>query len=190
MLKTTSIRSVRALELSRLSCALRAPGHRFNTIQCIPFYNRPPSASAATRLFSANLPQCYPPRSTEPAPKPVLRENVCTIPNLLTVSRIIACPVLGWSILNGDYHLATGLLVYAGLTDLVRLFAVHHRVVAEGDMKQADGWIARRYNMSTVLGTILDPTADKALMTTLTVTLAMQDLLPSIPIPSPYSRAR
>ncbi len=52
--------------------------------------------------------------------KLVTRENIYTIPNLLTVSRIIACPVLGWSILEGDYHLATGLLVYAGLTDLVR----------------------------------------------------------------------
>ena len=133
MLKTTSIRSVRAFELSRLSCALRAPGHRFNTIQCVSFYNRPPSASAATRLFSANLPRCYPPPSTEPAPKPVLRENVCTIPNLLTVSRIIACPVLGWSILNGDYHLATGLLVYAGLTDLVCLLVGDYRVAAKVD---------------------------------------------------------
>ncbi len=132
MLKTTSIRSVRAFELSRLSYALRAPGHRFNTIQCVSFYNRPPSASAATRLFSANLPR-FSPQSTEPAPKPVLRENVCTIPNLLTVSRIIACPVLGWSILNGDYHLATGLLVYAGLTDLVCLSVGDYRVAAKVD---------------------------------------------------------
>jgi cardiolipin synthase len=33
--------------------------------------------------------------------------------------------------------------------------------------------------MSSVLGTILDPAADKILMTTLTVTLAIQNLLPS-----------
>lgn len=32
--------------------------------------------------------------------------------------------------------------------------------------------------MKTVLGTILDPAADKALMTTLTVTLAIKGLLP------------
>lgn len=54
--------------------------------------------------------------------KPALatvRENIYTIPNLLTVSRILACPVLGWSIINNDFTLATGLLVYAGLTDLV-----------------------------------------------------------------------
>ncbi len=45
--------------------------------------------------------------------------NIYTIPNALTVSRILACPVLGWSILNSNFKLATGLLVYAGLTDLV-----------------------------------------------------------------------
>lgn len=48
------------------------------------------------------------------------KENIYTIPNVLTLSRIFACPVLGWSILEGNYHLASGLLVYAGLTDLVR----------------------------------------------------------------------
>ncbi|KAG2042721.1 CDP-alcohol phosphatidyltransferase-domain-containing protein [Suillus americanus] len=91
---------------------------------------------------------------------PPLRENIYTIPNLLTVSRILSCPVLGWSILHDDFFLATGLLVYAGLSDV------------------ADGYLARRFNMHSVLGTILDPAADKTLMTTLTVTLAMKGLLP------------
>ncbi|KAG1739352.1 CDP-alcohol phosphatidyltransferase-domain-containing protein [Suillus occidentalis] len=91
---------------------------------------------------------------------PPLRENIYTIPNLLTVSRILSCPVLGWSILHDDFFLATGLLVYAGLSDL------------------ADGYLARRFSMHSVLGTILDPAADKTLMTTLTVTLAMKGLLP------------
>ncbi|KAF9466149.1 CDP-alcohol phosphatidyltransferase-domain-containing protein [Collybia nuda] len=95
-----------------------------------------------------------------PETKPTPRENIYTLPNALTVSRIVACPVLGWSILQNDFTLATTLLVYAGLTDL------------------ADGYLARRFNMQTVLGTILDPAADKTLMTTLTVTLAMQGLLP------------
>ncbi|KAK0501583.1 CDP-alcohol phosphatidyltransferase-domain-containing protein, partial [Armillaria luteobubalina] len=90
-----------------------------------------------------------------------IRENIYTIPNALTVSRILACPVLGWSILNSNFKLATGLLVYAGLTDL------------------ADGYLARRFKMHSVLGTILDPAADKALMTTLTVTLAMKGCLPA-----------
>ena len=53
------------------------------------------------------------------ATKPYLRENIYTIPNLLTVSRILACPILGWSILHDDFRLATGLLAYAGISDLV-----------------------------------------------------------------------
>jgi cardiolipin synthase len=43
---------------------------------------------------------------------------------------------------------------------------------------KADGYLARRYNSQTVLGTILDPAADKALVTTLAVTLTMKGLLP------------
>lgn len=89
----------------------------------------------------------------------MLRENIYTLPNLLTVSRIIACPVLGWSIVRGKFDLATGLLLYAGITDWV------------------DGYLARRFKMQSVLGTILDPAADKALMTTLTVTLGMKGLI-------------
>ncbi|KAG6334364.1 hypothetical protein ID866_4725 [Astraeus odoratus] len=92
--------------------------------------------------------------------KVTIRENIYTLPNLLTMSRILTCPVLGWSILDSNFHLATGLLVYAGLSDII------------------DGFLARRFNMRTVLGTILDPAADKTLMTTLTVTLMMKGLLP------------
>jgi cardiolipin synthase (CMP-forming) len=44
--------------------------------------------------------------------------------------------------------------------------------------EQLDGFIARRYNMKTFVGSIIDPLADKTLMTILTVTLAMQDLMP------------
>jgi cardiolipin synthase len=42
--------------------------------------------------------------------------------------------------------------------------------------------------MSSVLGTILDPAADKTLMTTLTVTLAMQDLIPGQSLFVPLSQ--
>lgn len=58
------------------------------------------------------------PNSSSSKPS-VLKENIYTLPNLLTVSRIIACPILGWSIVEGQFHLATSLLLYAGLTDLV-----------------------------------------------------------------------
>ena len=65
-----------------------------------------------------------PPPSQQPGPGlppklPAPRENIYTFPNLLTVSRIIACPVLSLAIVSDNFYLATGLLVYAGLTDLV-----------------------------------------------------------------------
>ncbi|KAK0438062.1 CDP-alcohol phosphatidyltransferase-domain-containing protein [Armillaria borealis] len=112
-------------------------------------------------VHSSLYKQHRPPTPKGPTIRETIRENIYTIPNALTVSRILACPVLGWSILNSNFKLATGLLVYAGLTDL------------------ADGYLARRFKMHSVLGTILDPAADKALMTTLTVTLAMKGCLPA-----------
>ena len=48
---------------------------------------------------------------------------------------------------------------------------------------KVDGYLARRYKMQSVVGTILDPAADKLLMTTLTVTLAMKDLIPGASAP-------
>lgn len=56
------------------------------------------------------------------SPKTTTRENIYTLPNLLTTSRIIACPFLGWSIVQGNIPLATGILAYAGISDLVSYY--------------------------------------------------------------------
>jgi cardiolipin synthase len=85
------------------------------------------------------------------------------IPNLLTFSRLFATPVLGYLIVN-DHHLwAFSLFVYAGFSDLL------------------DGWIARRWNLQTVVGSVIDPMADKFLMTTLVSCLAINGSL-SLPL--------
>ncbi|OXC67995.1 hypothetical protein AYX13_03448 [Cryptococcus neoformans] len=89
-----------------------------------------------------------------------LYESPYTIPNALTLARLLACPVLGYMIVQGDYAWATSILFVSGVTDWL------------------DGWLARRYNSFSVLGSILDPAADKALMTTLVGTLAWAGLLP------------
>jgi hypothetical protein len=87
-------------------------------------------------------------------------ENIYTVPNILTFSRLVAAPVVGWLVLH-DYHAwAVGLFAYAGITDLV------------------DGYIARRWNLQTVVGTVIDPMADKMLMTILTICLAIKGALP------------
>lgn len=69
-----------------------------------------------------------------------------TIPNLLSIFRIILIPVFGYLYFNieGDFSLWPAIvLIISGLTDL------------------ADGFIARKFNQVSDLGKILDPVADK-----------------------------
>ncbi|KAI0190087.1 hypothetical protein F4808DRAFT_453940 [Astrocystis sublimbata] len=87
-------------------------------------------------------------------------ENIYTVPNLLTFSRLAAAPVIGYAILHDAHTLALGLFAYAGVSDLL------------------DGWIARRWKLQTVVGSVVDPMADKILMTVLTVCFAVQGALP------------
>jgi len=72
------------------------------------------------RIFSVSSQQYQEPHH-HPNPR-TEKENIYTIPNILTLSRIFSCPILGWSVLDGNYLLASGLLLYAGLTDLVSQF--------------------------------------------------------------------
>ncbi|GAA5940151.1 cardiolipin synthase [Sporobolomyces koalae] len=114
---------------------------------------------SAFRLYSSSSSPPPPPSDAAP-PAPTQRENIYTIPNALTVARIAACPVIGYYIVQGQLGIATSLLFVAGVSDLV------------------DGYLARRYNMGTVLGSILDPAADKLLMTTMVISLTMRGMLP------------
>ena len=76
------------------------------------------------------------------------KKELCTIPNLLSLLRLALIPVYMTIYLKGtlprDFYLAGGILALSCLTDLL------------------DGWIARRFHMTTNLGKILDPAADKA----------------------------
>ena len=78
----------------------------------------------------------------------------------LIFSRLLAAPVVGYLIVQDQHFAALSLFVYAGVTDLI------------------DGWIARRWKLQTVVGTVIDPMADKILMTVVTVALAMKGTLP------------
>ncbi|CEQ40313.1 SPOSA6832_01911, partial [Sporobolomyces salmonicolor] len=107
-------------------------------------------------------------RSRSPHPGRAIlekRENIYTIPNALTLARILACPAIGYYIVKGELAVATSLLFVAGVSDLV------------------DGWLARRFKMGTVLGSIMDPAADKLLMTTMVISLTMRDMLPRASVP-------
>lgn len=50
----------------------------------------------------------------------VERENVMTVPNLLCVGRAALSPYLAYVVIQQDYRVAMGVLMFAGLTDLVR----------------------------------------------------------------------
>ena len=91
---------------------------------------------------------------------PALHENIYNLPNILTFSRLISAPIVGYLIVKDQHLAALSLFVYAGITDLV------------------DGWIARKWKMQTVVGTVIDPMADKTLMAVVTIALAMKGALP------------
>ena len=84
----------------------------------------------------------------EPVPENRYQHKIVTIPNLLSLFRILLVPVFCWTYLivridaSVDW-LSAGVLVLSGLTDV------------------ADGFIARRFHMVSDVGKVLDPIADK-----------------------------
>jgi cardiolipin synthase len=68
--------------------------------------------------------------------------------------------MVGYFILHSNHVAALSLFAYASITDLV------------------DGYIARKFNQQTVVGTVIDPMADKTLMTVAVVCLAMNSAIP------------
>ncbi|MBG6214976.1 MAG: CDP-diacylglycerol--glycerol-3-phosphate 3-phosphatidyltransferase [Cryobacterium sp.] len=96
----------------------------------------------------------------------VTRPSNWNVPNLITVVRILLAPVFIWMLLadNGD----NGALRWAAAV----LFII--AIATDG----IDGMIARRHNLVTDLGKILDPIADKILTGGALVCLSILDELP------------
>jgi cardiolipin synthase len=84
-----------------------------------------------------------------------------TIPNFITIARLIAVPLIVWLMIADRYLEGTVLFVLAGVSDA------------------ADGFIAKRFGATSELGRYLDPIADKALLVSVFVTLGFQGLLPA-----------
>ncbi|XP_067682470.1 cardiolipin synthase (CMP-forming)-like [Haliotis asinina] len=88
-------------------------------------------------------------------------ENIYTIPNLLTVGRMLSAPFLGYMVMSENFQWALGLFAFAGVSDLL------------------DGYIARNFkNQNSILGSALDPMADKILVSVLVLTLTSVNLIP------------
>jgi cardiolipin synthase len=84
-----------------------------------------------------------------------------SLPNLITIGRLILVP-LAVALINNGYWLEAFLVfVIAGVSDAI------------------DGFLARHFNLRTELGAYLDPIADKALLVSIYVTLAIVGVLPA-----------
>ncbi|HVX99900.1 MAG TPA: CDP-alcohol phosphatidyltransferase family protein [Pseudorhodoplanes sp.] len=83
-----------------------------------------------------------------------------SIPNVITLARILTVPLIVWAITSGEMRAAFFLFLAAGVSDAV------------------DGFLAKRFNMTSELGAYLDPLADKALIVSIYVSLGIADLIP------------
>jgi cardiolipin synthase len=83
-----------------------------------------------------------------------------SIPNLITLARILLVPVLVWAITSGEMQLAFLLFLAAGVSDAI------------------DGFLAKRFGMASELGAYLDPLADKALIVSIYVSLGFAGAVP------------
>ena len=82
-----------------------------------------------------------------------LFKGCLTVPNLISVIRIILIPFFAYYFMQGEFVIAVIILALSGLSDCV------------------DGKIARRFNQISALGKLLDPLADKLTQITLAVIL-------------------
>jgi cardiolipin synthase len=98
--------------------------------------------------------------------------NIITIPNLLTFLRMALIPVFAILLVYGQSGWALLTFIVAGVSDGI------------------DGFVARRFNQQSELGTILDPIADKLLMTTAFIILTLPNIFPAEPhlrhLPVPF----
>ncbi len=87
--------------------------------------------------------------------------SVLTIPNFITIARLLGVPLIVWLMIADRFVEATILFVIAGISDA------------------ADGFIAKRFGATSELGAYLDPIADKALLVSVFVTLGFKGVLPA-----------
>lgn len=93
--------------------------------------------------------------------EPSLLQQMKTLPNMLSILRLLLVPVFLVLIISGSNLWAISVLFLSGLTDYL------------------DGYIARRYNQITRLGQLLDPAADRLYIFATLVGLTVTNHIPA-----------
>ncbi len=93
-------------------------------------------------------------------PDASVSNRVLTIPNLISVVRLLTIPVFLWLVWRGDDLVALVVLVVAVSTDFV------------------DGLVARRLGQISKLGQFLDPFADRLFIAAVVVALTIREVVP------------
>jgi cardiolipin synthase len=83
-----------------------------------------------------------------------------SIPNIITLGRILLVPIIVWAIASSQMEIAFAVFIVAGVSDAV------------------DGFLAKRFNMASELGALLDPLADKALLVSIYISLGISGAIP------------
>ncbi|MDJ0885630.1 MAG: CDP-alcohol phosphatidyltransferase family protein [Desulfobacterales bacterium] len=86
---------------------------------------------------------------------------ILNLPNILTLVRMLITPIFIICLIKGAYQMALLIFTLAGVTDGL------------------DGLLARLLDQKTTLGAYLDPIADKLLLVSAFVTLAVQQMIPA-----------
>ena len=87
--------------------------------------------------------------------------RILTVPNLISVLRLLCIPLFVWILFGVESRSAAAILLAGlGATDWI------------------DGWIARRFDQTSELGKILDPTADRLLLIVAIPALIVDDSIP------------
>lgn len=82
------------------------------------------------------------------------------VPNILTIIRFLLIPLIIFYIFSGNYILAFVFFTISGITDI------------------ADGFIARKFNLISNFGKLMDPLADKLTQISTLTSLVITNLIP------------
>ena len=86
--------------------------------------------------------------------------GIITVPNIISLLRLLSVPLMLWFLLEENFVAAFWLFLVASISDGV------------------DGFIAKRFNARSIVGSYLDPVADKALLLGVYITLGVAGHLP------------